>query len=85
MKAKSILTIGLTSVCLSVQSQSTPTEIKKHFTAHLQGEDVLYVHHEKLSWDEVEESRSLVWKAWCEANEALEEDNRKYIERMNDK
>lgn len=74
MKAKSILTIGLTSVCLSVQSQSTPTEIKKHFTTHLQGEDVLYVHHEKLSWDEVEESRSLVWKAWCEANEALEEE-----------
>ncbi len=74
MKLKSIFTIGLTLTCLSAQGQSEPVKIKEYFTAHLQGVGTSYAHHERLSWNEVEEKRSLVWEAWCEANDALKED-----------
>ena len=74
MKIRTLLSIGISLACLSVQGQSIAPILKEHFTAHLKGDIPTYKKNQKLRWNDVEKHRAQVWRAWCEANDALEED-----------
>lgn len=74
MNRSKLWAIGITLICLSAHAQSVSTDIIQHFAAHLNGEAVTYTANHKITWDEVDEHRAQVWQAWCEANNAFEED-----------
>ena len=58
-----------------MQGQTTDGEtLKSHFSIYLQGDHTRQTSNMPIAWDNVEECRTAVWNAWCEANLAYEED-----------
>lgn len=73
MKARFLYSLAAVICCHSVYGQ-TASALKEYFTTYLQGCSTAYAEHDILSWSDVDECRTQVWQAWCEANHAFEED-----------
>lgn len=71
MKSRIAAVIALIALTFSAYAQ---TDIKQHFTAHLQGDKVPYTESHRLRWRDVASQRAQVWQAWCEANHEFEEE-----------
>lgn len=58
---------------LSLMGQSA-NHMKEYFAAHLQGDHTPYTESHDTRWSDVATHRAEVWQAWCDANEAFEEE-----------
>lgn len=73
MRVRFLYSLAAVICCHSIYGQAT-SALKEYFATHLQGCSSAYTKNYTLSWHDVEEYRTQVWQAWCEANHAFEED-----------
>ena len=74
MKIHTLLCALLALSC-PMQGQTANGEaLKSYFSTCLQGDHTRHTSDMPMAWDDVEECRTAVWNAWCEANLAYEED-----------